>query len=437
MKEIDRTRIELEGAYLKREPHWWLRYGMLLVFGFFILLLILAMAIPYPDTLTAKAILQTERPSATIRAKETHRIKQLWVNAGDTVHQGELLALLENTASLTDIQQLKQHLEEETAFQGNSSTYSEEQRTLQLGAGMQSAFQQYVRTAQDVSRERYQNNDSLLTLDWQQRLAQAQAALERHRGLLQISMQNKALAQKTFDRFQGLHGKGVISDQEMESRQKEYLTAVRQWQRTELELQRLQAQMSQLRSEELLAKNAVSNGSAQRTINRDMARQQLWTAIQNWEEQYLLKSPIQGRVALTGVWKANQYIGKGQPVLTIVPLDSQDWFARCTVPLRNAGKLKKGQKVRIELENYPSREWGFLQGHVHAVAEVPIDGHYTVWVTLNDQETSFGLPPVLAQLMEGQAKIVLEDTSLLERIFQKFRYALHNESRQPPNTARE
>lgn len=95
------------------------------------------------------------------------------------------------------------------------------------------------------------------------------------------------------------------------------------------------------------------------------------------------------------------------------------------MPIRNSGKIKPGQRVIIKLENYPYREWGTIDGEVKIISEVPTKGEnegYVVYVQIMDLVTSYGKTLEFKQEMIGSAEIVLEEITLLERIFYQFRH---------------
>lgn len=82
------------------------------------------------------------------------------------------------------------------------------------------------------------------------------------------------------------------------------------------------------------------------------------------------------------------------------------------------GQVKTGQDVKIRLENYPDREFGYLTGKVHDVAYIPDDnGLYQVNIIFpNGLKTSEGdFLPTKCQ-MSGTAEIVVADKRLIDRL---------------------
>ena len=99
-------------------------------------------------------------------------------------------------------------------------------------------------------------------------------------------------------------------------------------------------------------------------------------------------------------------------------------IGRVTLPIRNSGKVKAGQKVIIKLDNYPFEEWGSLIGEIENISEVPKQGEetfYTLYIGVRELTTSFGKTITFKQEMQGTAEIVVEELTVLQRIFYELR----------------
>jgi HlyD family secretion protein len=89
------------------------------------------------------------------------------------------------------------------------------------------------------------------------------------------------------------------------------------------------------------------------------------------------------------------------------------------LPVSASGTLQIGQKAIIEIENYPSAQFGTLAGIVQDISLIPQDQKYRVKVRLPDGlKTSYQkvLPP--SALLSAKVTIVTKEYSLLERLFQ-------------------
>src|SRR5690606_24350400 len=105
-------------------------------------------------------------------------------------------------------------------------------------------------------------------------------------------------------------------------------------------------------------------------------------------------------------------------VFTIIPNNLNGIIGRVLVPLNNSGKLKKGQKVLIKLENYPYQEWGKLRGEILSISNVPKDQtlQYTAIVELDSLVTSYKHTLEFKQKMKGEAEVIVDEITLMERL---------------------
>jgi multidrug efflux pump subunit AcrA (membrane-fusion protein) len=80
-----------------------------MLFLVFLLNLIFSWLIRYPDTIPAQVEITTMNPPVTLVTKITGRIKNLFVTDREQVKAGQLLAVMETSASINDIQILKRN----------------------------------------------------------------------------------------------------------------------------------------------------------------------------------------------------------------------------------------------------------------------------------------------------------------------------------------
>ncbi|MDR2087107.1 MAG: HlyD family efflux transporter periplasmic adaptor subunit, partial [Dysgonamonadaceae bacterium] len=150
---------------------------------------------------------------------------------------------------------------------------------------------------------------------------------------------------------------------------------------------------------------------------------QLKTGIQEWELNYVLRAPVTGKIVFTKYWIENQNVSSGEEVFTIVPnlLFQSDVIGKAMLPIARSGKVKAGQKVNIRLQNFPENEYGILRGIVHKISLVPLQtgesAYYAVEIRLPNQLVTVYQKqlPALPN-MQGQADIITDDISLLERL---------------------
>jgi HlyD family secretion protein len=148
---------------------------------------------------------------------------------------------------------------------------------------------------------------------------------------------------------------------------------------------------------------------------------QLKTDIQNWELNYVLQSPINGKISFAEYWSVNQNVFTGEEVFTIIPLSGFDIIGKASLPTARSGKVEVGQKVNIQLDNFPENEYGIIRGMVVNISLIPTNHNennysYAVEISLpqNLETTYHKFLPYMPN-MHGKANIITEDISLLER----------------------
>ena len=85
-----------------------LQWGTGVMFSVFVLFILFAWLIRYPDTIPAPVEITTSNPPVTLVTKITGNIKYLYVREKEKVTAGQLLAVMETTASIHEIELLKQ-----------------------------------------------------------------------------------------------------------------------------------------------------------------------------------------------------------------------------------------------------------------------------------------------------------------------------------------
>ena len=165
-------------------------------------------------------------------------------------------------------------------------------------------------------------------------------------------------------------------------------------------------------------------------IRLKIARNQLETRICQWEQDYLLTSPVEGAVALTKYWQRNQNIVSGEVMMSIVPIEASSYFGKLYLSQQGAGKVKTGQKVNIKLNDYPYMEFGFVQVNLSSISLVPysdatLGNVYALEVGFPDSLiTQYGTYIPYRPEMTGIAEIITEDLTVLDRLINPIKAVL-------------
>ncbi|MDT0677792.1 HlyD family secretion protein [Autumnicola musiva] len=243
----------------------------------------------------------------------------------------------------------------------------------------------------------------------------------------ELNLMENALAVSTrnMDRYRKLYSKGVVSQADLEKVELEHAEKSRQYVLLKQQILQLNADRSKATSNLEILQHSGLRKISQNKAALVFAQRNLLTSILEWEDEYTIKSPIDGKLAYNEVWNEHQNVEEGEVVFTVVPFSRNKFFGKCTIPVKNAGQVRKGQQVYLKLDNYPSTDWGMVKARVNSISEVPSRGvlpSYIVYMDIENLTTSYSKELVLSQELVGTADILLEKVTLLERVFYQFRH---------------
>jgi multidrug resistance efflux pump len=427
-KEIE-LKTEDVNELLTSVPNWIIRWGVTMIFCIMVAALALSYFIKYPDTLTAKATITTINPPVTLVSKANGKIIELKVKNNQSVKKDEVLFVIESAANYNSILAIDTILKD---FDKNDSlNYIKLNRLSLLGkhgeglGGITPMFIVFFKSYNDYKLQKELNPQIKEVEIIDKELAEYQALQGKYQNQENIYKEEFSLIEKDFNRFTTLFSNQSISAKEFEDKKREFLSAKRNYESIKitninnklainnLEKNKLQLQMQAYQEIEKFEK----------TLSQSV--QSLKSEIETWEQAYLLKAPIEGKVSLFNYWAINQNIKQGDEILSIVPSIKQEIIAKLFLPVQNSSKLKIGQTVNIKLDNYQFQEFGMLKGRVENVSLVPQKDTYAIEVSLpNNLITSYNKQLVYKEEMQGTADIITEELSVFDRVFYQFRKIL-------------
>lgn len=421
LNEIE-LRSESVQEILSHPPSWIIRWGITVIFMALLFVIAISFFVKYPDFITSQVIITTENPPEKIEARVSGKLQQVLVGNQENVNSGQVLAYLETTAEYQDILQLKNILD---TFQPDSKRFNfpiEKTRRLILGE-LEANYIQFEKAYTDYNLHLDLQPYSIEKTAGRQTLSEIEARLRSLETQKRIEASKLEVEKTNFDRTQKLYDQGVISANELETKRLQFLQAQQNYQNVDLSI-------SQLYESKVNANRGIQGAN----INQKQDETTLYVgvlqmyddlkrALRNWEQMYLLKSSIDGKVSFQQYWGNNQFVKTGEVVFTILPDDKDNLLGKLVVPAQNSGKILKGQKVLIKLDNYLFQQFGIIEGKVRNISLSPdLNGNYYVEVELpNGLKTSYNKELIFDKEMQGSAEIVTEDLRLIERVFYQFR----------------
>ncbi|MDR2919573.1 MAG: HlyD family secretion protein [Tannerella sp.] len=425
-KDIELRSEEVQEV-MGKIPPWILRQGITILFIIVMVLLIGSFFFKYPDVITADMTLTGRYPVAQIVARSSGKISELYVTDGQEINIHTPLAVIENSASTADVLFLKQLMQQHTKqpdsvlYTVKHKTNKDESNELVLG-DIQSVYTSFL-----TSLHEYENHYSLNY--YVKKIAATKEQINKYRTYYrnqqrqqQVVEEQFRLAIQQYNRDSTLHSRGVISPSEHETAKATFLQSRYTLESGYASLENLLIQIGEMETN--LLDMELQQAEKENVIlqNYQTTAEQLINAINSWELNYCLISPINGKITFTKYWNENQFIQTGENVFTIVPGENDELIGKALLPIERSGKVKTGQRVIIRFANFNDQEFGTVDGIVSTISLVPMENNYQIEIALpNGLTTNYKKTLPVTHEMKATAEIVTEDISLLERFFMPIR----------------
>lgn len=407
-----------------RFPSWITRWGISLMAILFVGLLVGANFFKYPDIIPAKVTISSANPPIKIIARNNLPIQSILVENNCSVVKNQILCILANAANFDDILTVSNIAKTiDTSIDLKDMAYNFRPDPMNLG----DLQHDYISMIQALMNYRFflEHNGYATKIGhlkqqsgYQSKLSE-QLAKKDGRLKEQLNIQ-----QQRFSLDSSLVVQTVMSKVEYEAAQKDLLN-----QQINTEGNYTTILQSKLQEKEI-QKN-MTDAVIQYQVDENNLLQKIRDAAKayngsyaKWEEMYVLRTPVAGKVVFFKYWKENQFVQAGEAVMIVTP-PIQKYIARGDISILGAGKVKPRQNVQIKLFAYPYEEYGSLKGIVRLKSSVAMDTTFVVDIDLIDGlRTNYDkIIPEQAQI-DGVAEIMTENKSLFQRLFENL-YGKH------------
>jgi membrane fusion protein len=348
-------------------------------------------------------VLVPEKGVLRLFAPQTGTVLETHATEGQRVKQGDVLFVLAVGRST-------EQGDTQAAVQAGLSTRQQslQEASRQRMALMDAQRTNLLRQQQDIRRE-------LAQID-------AEADLQRQR---------LALAQEALDRYKGLLAQNFVSAAQVQSKAEEVL-AVRA-QKQSLERQRVgkQREVSTLQAQ--LTALPLETQAATGEIDRNLAELAQEAAEVAARQRVVVRAPQAGVVSGVTV-QAGQVATPEAALASLVPENSR-LQAQLYAPSSAVGFLRPQQTVLLRYQAYPYQKFGHHAGEVLLVSKTPLQATeiaalalpqdarreplYRITVDLKEQSVqAYGQAQALVPGMQLDADVVLDKRRLIEWIFE-------------------
>lgn len=420
---------ELEGASIRSDevqeiisavPSWMIRWGITLIFGLIVMLIALSWFVKYPDIIFGNATLTTLEPPVKLVVRSSGKLTNILVKDGSVVEKNQIIAEMENPVTQDGIQFLKNYVIATKGYlQAKSDDLPITTENFVFGA-MQTNYN-------DLQKNLKNYNEHIKNLYNTSKISNLKKKKQQYQTLISISAKQLELLKKELinaeDKYQAskiLYKKGVIAKMDFYNEE----TAFRQKQMDVENAKRTATdqQITLLNLTQELNDLEFQYHEKERTLVNNIYANllELENGIENWQQNFSFVAPVAGELVWLEKIYQNQFIELGKSLFAITT-NNEKFIALATIPTTGFGKIKTGQIARIKLDNYPSYEFGHLEGIVSKLTEIPNENSYQVEITLDKGMTSsYNNLLTFTPEMTGTAEIVTDDLRVMQRIFNQF-----------------
>ena len=393
------------------------RWGLTLIFIVLSGIIVGSFFFKSPETLTAPVVLTTQSPPVALVAKSTGKIERLFVGDGQVVDKQSIVALINNPTDFSHYLLMKEKLNPGQIVLSWDVEVMQGQLPDSLTLGdLQSVYSTYLKDRNSFKHYLIQN-----LLPQKIRLLEKQVTKQEEYYQTQLRQKNIQeqelfLSVKSFARDSALFKKQAISQSEYEKAKQQLLLKSSAYAGFEASLKNTESAILQMQEASVELQIQFDKELAQFRLALDETRQNLDNLIHQWEEKYLVSSPVKGKITFTTVWSENQEVKAGDLIATIVPETEMAIIAKAIIPSAGIGKVQPGQKVNIKLAGFPFMEFGMIRGKIRSISLVPDAKGYVAEIELTEGMTSTYRENLkFIQQMDGTAEIITKDIRLIYR----------------------
>jgi len=406
-------------------PNKIIRHGNLLILIILASILGLGFVIKFPETVNGNVSLYSSPSTATMVTKSSGRIN-LMVKEGQRIQKNQVLAYIETPANFNHISYFAKYLDSmyKILNSGNAYEIGDSSPSLLNLGDLNPYYISLISSLNTFHEHRRYNNFGLNKNDLEIQIKNAIALRKKYEEDREIAKKELLLMSEKFKRDSLLYSKKVISLNEFENSRLSFLPFQRKYDQIIQNLITAATQLNSLQTQNKSISNEKSLKDIQVLADLKSSLSTARTQTELWMERNVIRSPINGSVALNNTWSDYQNVTIGQEVMSILPT-KLGVVAKASIVAAGSGKLKVNDNAIIQLDDYPQEEFGIITGIVQSLPSFQKDGQYVVLLNLNDGLiTSFKKAVPLKEGMSGSVRIVTNDTTLIERVFYNLRKAL-------------
>ncbi|MCD8029662.1 MAG: hypothetical protein LUF85_02185 [Bacteroides sp.] len=150
----------------------------------------------------------------------------------------------------------------------------------------------------------------------------------------------------------------------------------------------------------------------------ELAYENMVNQLQTWENKYLIKTKNPGTVIWGKSWSMSKFVNEGDTICSVMSGREGHPVGHIRLSQHEVAEITPGNKVNIELAQYPAHTYGYLVGEVSSLSYVPYNRSYAVEIALPADLMTTARKQISYEVgLSGNAEIITSSRSILSRIF--------------------
>lgn len=415
---------------IDRMPTQFGKWVAIAVIIFALLLLIFGWAIKYPDVVSGQITINSNIAPVKLVAGSSGKIKLNHFHPREAVTEDCYIAIIQNSANTEDVQKVSKllfqidpnHSKPKQWIDSFPENVSLGELNLKYFSFLTAA--KNIRNYEQVNTYEQQIKSMEDYIRWQNILIR-QTCTDTLTSREKLDMLDKWLQRKN-----SLYRKDMITEKEYDDLKTEYLNTCSENQQLQKSITTIHVQISEAEGKLNLLKTEKAEKEQQMHLDLISSYNDLLDNIKGWEQKYVFKAPMDGRVEFLKFLTNNQFIQAGEEIFSIVP-EKNTILGQMLLPATGAGKVETASPVIIKLDNYPYMEYGSVEGQVSSISLVTKEEQiantnietYLIAIELpKGLTTNYGKKLDFKYEIKGTAEIIVNDRRLIERLFDNLKY---------------
>lgn len=335
-----------------------------------------------PDKAVGEGIIISSGGVTNVISQVNGQVTDVKAREGDYVEKGDVIARVEQTEIIEQINQFKEDLEVVKNLDIDNPRIDENKLNLSVYGQMVQLIQdiEYARTSLNVQKA------NLSSAEKSQAINLEQAKWELQQATLQLAKDKDKYEKSKF-----LYENGAVSEQEFKDAERNFILSESSLQNKKQNLQNLKAQANVLPLSQVLQAEQNLEVLVQKFKDTRLLKEKdLQTQINKMQLQLINNSEItadvSGRVLELQVEKG-ALLGAGNSVCSIAREQDEAETLEVVIymPVEQGKKVLPGMEVNISPTTVKKEEDGFMLGNVKSVSEYPASGQ-GMMLTLGNEE---------------------------------------------------